>query len=70
MNTLIEVEQALHTRRLEAESKIERQKLRDEFAMAALPAILTIERTASYAKCAEWAYELSDAMLAERDRKE
>ena len=53
----------------EADDILRHKRLRDEFAMAVLPAIFThAPNSAAYEDIAKRAYSMADAMIAERDR--
>lgn len=53
----------------EAEDILRHKRLRDEFAMAALPAVFEIApENASLRDIARRTYLVADAMIAERDR--
>ena len=48
-------------------NKRENATLRDQFAMAALPAVIEKFRV-TFTQAAKFAYEIADAMMAERDK--
>lgn len=53
----------------EAEDILRHKRLRDEFAMAALPAVFAAApNSAGPGDIAAGAYRIADAMIAERDR--
>ena len=61
-------EQAVEQNKLICEQN-ERIKLRDQFAMAALPAIMN-EQQLSWINAAEHAYAIADLMMEVRDRND
>ena len=56
-------------RRIAAERRRERERLRDEFAMAALPALIARHRAdVAWSEIAPLAYEIADAMMEDRGK--